>query len=199
MSLQSFIDTARGALTDPVASFAQMRREGGLGPPLIYYIIGMLIGMIGSMLWSVIGFGGMGMPFGGPSAGEAMGGMALIVIIADLRDHRPVHRLADHPLRARALRRTEVSVRNHVPHDGLRVRVGAADRDRPVLRRHDRRHLGPVVAIMGLAQMQETTTGKAAAAVLTPMVLCCGLIGFSRRMLFALFAVMLGRAAASSH
>ena len=46
MSLQSFIDTAKGALTDPVATFAQMRREGGLGPPLIYYIIGLLIGTI---------------------------------------------------------------------------------------------------------------------------------------------------------
>src|SRR5688572_28534794 len=79
MSLQSFIDTAKGVLTDPVATFGQMRREGGLGPPLIYYVVGMLLGVIGSMLWNVIGFGGM--PFGGPSAGEAMRGMAIIVFV----------------------------------------------------------------------------------------------------------------------
>jgi hypothetical protein len=34
---------------------------------------------------------------------------------------------------------------------------------------------GIVVLIIGLAQMQETTIGKAAAAVLVPIVLCCGL------------------------
>jgi hypothetical protein len=54
---------------------------------------------------------------------------------------------------------------------------------------------GLIVAIVGLSQTQETTTGKAAAAVLTPTVICCGLLAIFWGMLIAL---ILGGAAAGS-
>jgi hypothetical protein len=195
MSLQSFIDTAKGALTDPVATFAQMRREGGLGPPLIYYIVGLLIGTIGSMLWQVIGFGGM-MPFGGPSAGEAMGGMALIVImplcgiigifLGSLIIHFALGLFGGQKYPYETTFRTMAYAFGSsqpialIPFcGGLIAAVW-----------------GLIVAILGLAQTQETTTGKSAAAVLTPTVLCCGLAVVFSTILFGLLAVLLGGAAA---
>jgi hypothetical protein len=52
---------------------------------------------------------------------------------------------------------------------------------------------GMICTIIGLAQAQETSTGKAAAAVLIPLVLCCGLaILFSA----AIIALIAGGAAA---
>lgn len=195
MSLQSFIDTARGALTDPVATFAQMRREGGLGPPLIYYIVGMLVGVIGSMLWNVIGLGGM--PFGGPSGGQAMGGLALIVFIpicatiglflGSLIIHFALGLFGGQKYPYETTFRTMAYAFGSsqpfaiIPFCG--GIVGAV--------------WGLIAAVIGLSKTQETTTGKAAAAVLTPTVICCGLIAVFSTVLFALFAMLLGRAAAS--
>jgi hypothetical protein len=193
MSLQSFIDTAKGVLTDPVATFGQMRREGGLGPPLIYYVVGMLIGVIGSMLWNVIGFGGM--PFGGPSAGEAMGGMAIIVFvpicatiglfIGSLIIHFALGLFGGQKYPYETTFRTMAYAFGStqpiaiIPFCG--GFIGAI--------------WGLIVAVIGLSQMQETTTGKAAAAVLTPTVICCGLLAIFWGMLIAL---ILGGAAAGS-
>ena len=56
---------------------------------------------------------------------------------------------------------------------------------------------GLIAAVIGLAQTQQTTTGKAAAAVLTPTVLCCGLAAIFSTMLFAMLALIFGRAMAS--
>jgi hypothetical protein len=196
MSLQSFIDTLRGALTDPVATFAQMRREGGLGPPLIYYIVGMLIGVIGSMLWQVIGFGGM-MPFGGPSPGEAMGGMALIVImpicatiglfIGSLIIHFALGLFGGQKYPYETTFRTMAYAFGSSQPIGIIPFCGG-----PI-----GAIWGLIVAVIGLSQTQETTTGKSAAAVLTPTVICCGLIAVFSTVLFGLFALLLGRAAAS--
>jgi hypothetical protein len=194
MSLQSFIDTAKGALTDPVVTFAQMRREGGLGPPLIFYIVGMLVGVIGSMLWNVVGFGGM--PFGGPSAGEAVGGMALVVFvpivatiglfIGSLIIHFALGLFGGQKYPYETTFRTMAYAFGAsqpiaiIPFCG--GIIGAI--------------WGLIAAVIGLAQTQETSTGKAAAAVLTPTVICCGLIFIFGGMLFAL---LMGGAMASSY
>jgi hypothetical protein len=197
MSLQSFIDTAKGALTDPVTAFAQMRREGGLVPPLIYYIIGMLVGVIGSMLWQVIGLGGM-IPFGGPSAGEAMSGMALIVIIpifatcglfiGSLIIHFALGLFGGqkHPY--------ETTFRTMAYAFGSSQPIGII----PFCGGPIGAIWGLIAAVIGLAQTQETTTGKSAAAVLTPTVLCCGLAVIFSTILAAMMAVIVGRAAAGS-
>jgi hypothetical protein len=198
MSLQSFIDTAKGVLTDPVPTFAQMRREGGLVPPLIYYIVGMLVGVIGMMLWNVIGFGGFGMPFGGPSAGQAMGGIALIVFfpicgavwlfIFSLIVHLALGLFGG---------------QKHPYETTFRTFAYAYGSALPIL-------IVPwcgswiaglwalIVTILGLAPMQETDNGKSAAAVLTPTVLCCGLGFIFSTVLLTMFAVIVGRAAAGS-
>jgi hypothetical protein len=195
MSLQSFIDTAKGALTDPVATFAQMRREGGLGPPLIYYIVGLVIGTIGSMIWQVIGFGGMGMPFGGPSTGEAMGGMALIVIV-------PIFGLVGLFLGSLIIHfALGLFGGQKYPYETtFRTMAYAFGSSQPIALipfcgGFISAIWGLIAAIIGLAQTQETTTGKSAAAVLTPTVICCGLMMIFWGMLFAL---ILGGAAAGS-
>jgi hypothetical protein len=195
MSLQSFIDTAKGALTDPVATFAQMRREGGLGPPLIYYIVGLVIGTIGSMIWQVIGFGGMGMPFGGPSTGEAMGGMALIVIV-------PIFGLVGLFLGSLIIHfALGLFGGQKYPYETtFRTVAYAFGSSQPIALipfcgGFISAIWGLIAAIIGLAQTQETTTGKSAAAVLTPTVICCGLMMIFWGMLFAL---ILGGAAAGS-
>lgn len=191
MSLQSFVDTAKGALTDPLVTFSQMRREGGLGPPLIYYIVGMLIGSIGMMLWSVTGFGIV--PFGGTSPVEAMGGMALIVampvfgtiglFIGSLIIHFTLGLFGGqkHPY--------ETTFRTMAYAFGSSLPISLIPLCGTVV--------GPIwgliAAVMGLAETQETDSGKAAAAVLIPMVLCCGL-GF----VSGLFLLILGGAAVAS-
>ena len=57
---------------------------------------------------------------------------------------------------------------------------------------------GLIAAVIGLAQTQETTTGKSAAAVLTPTVLCCGLAGVFSTILVAMMAMLAGRATGGS-
>jgi hypothetical protein len=195
MSLQSFIDTAKGTLTDPVATFAQMRREGGLIPPLIYYIVGLLIATIGTMFWNVIGFGGMGMPFGGPSPAEAMGGMAIIVFmplcgivglfLGSLIIHVALGLFGGQKYPYETTLRTMAYAFGSAQPIGLIPFCGG-----PIAA-----IWGLIAAIMGLSQTQETTTGKAAAAVLTPTVICCGLLFIFGGVLFAL---LLGGAAAAT-
>jgi hypothetical protein len=195
MSLQSFIDTARGALTDPVATFAQMRREGGLGPPLIYYIVGMLIGVIGSMIWNVMGIGGM--PFGRTSGAEAMGGIAMIVFIpicatiglflGSLIIHFALGLFGGQKYPYETTFRTMAYAFGSAQPIGIIPFCGGIIGG----------VWGLIAAIIGLSQTQETSTGKAAAAVLTPTVICCGLLAVFSTMLVALFALLLGRAATS--
>jgi hypothetical protein len=195
MSLQSYIDTARGVLTDPVPTFAQMRREGGLGPPLIYYVVGLVIGVIGSMLWSVIGFGGF--PFGGPGIGDTMGGTAMVIFlpvcgavglfVGSLIIHVLLGLFGGQKYPYETTFRTiSYGVGSALPIMIIPVCGGAIAMVWSM-----------IAAIMGLSQTQETTTGKAAAAVLTPSVICCGLIVIFFGGL--LLALILGGAAAASY
>ncbi len=138
------------------------------------------------MLWNVIGFGGMGMPFGGASSGQAMGGVALIVIIpicgivgvflGSLIIHFALGLFGGQKYPFETTFRTMAYAFGSsqpislIPFCG--GPIGAI--------------WGLIVAVIGLSQTQETTTGKAAAAVLTPTVICCGLLAIFWGMLIAL-------------
>jgi hypothetical protein len=197
MSLQSFIDTARGVLTDPVAAFGNMRRDGGLGPPLIFFLIGVVIAAIGSMIWSVTGLSGF--PMGGSSIGSgAVGGLALIVIM-------PVFGVIGIFLMSFIVHFALglFGGQKHPFETTFRTMAYAFGSSYPIAIIPFCGGLiggiwGLIVAVIGLAQTQETTTGKSAAAVLTPTVLCCGLVAIFWTVMIAMFAVILGGAAASS-
>src|SRR5262245_19265917 len=56
--VQRYVDNVKAVLSQSALFFRQMSREGGLGPPLIYAIIGVVIGSIGNYLTQMM------MPFG---------------------------------------------------------------------------------------------------------------------------------------
>jgi hypothetical protein len=194
--LQRFIDTMKGVLIDPQNTFANIRREGGLQAPLFYYLIGAAIAILGALLWHFVGFGGMmAMPGGGRAmAGAAMGvGMLVIVlplcyIIGIFLGSLIVHFLLglfggqkfpyETTFRAVAYAHGSAMPISFIPFCG--GLIGGI--------------WGIVVLIIGLAQMQETTIGKSAAAVLVPIVICCGLFV----VFFGALMAMLGMAAAGA-
>src|SRR5205085_9425155 len=50
----SYIETVKQVLLDPMTTFATMRREGGLGKPLMYAIVGGEIGGIVGALYNLV-------------------------------------------------------------------------------------------------------------------------------------------------
>ena len=56
----AFIETMSMVLTRPAEAFGIMKREGGLGEPLIYALIGGCVGGIASFLFS-LGFQSLGL------------------------------------------------------------------------------------------------------------------------------------------
>jgi hypothetical protein len=174
--LQRFIDTMKGVLIDPMNTFANVRREGGLQAPLIYYLIGAMVAVAGAIIWHFLGFGGaMMMPGRGAAAGAAMGlgfliiGLPICYVIGIFLGSLILHFLLmlfggqkfpyETTFRAVAYAHGSSAPLSFIPFCG--GLIGGI--------------WGLVVLIIGLAQMQETTIGKSAAAVLVPIVLCCGL------------------------
>jgi len=191
--LQRFIDTMKGVLIDPQNTFGNMRREGGLQPPLIYYLIGAAVAIIAAILWNFLGIG-MGMPGRHAAAGAAMGiGFLVIIlpvcyIIGIFLGSLILHFLLglfggqNHPFET-TFRAVAYANGSSMPLSFIPMCGGIIGGI-----------WGMVVLIIGLAQMQETTIGKSAAAVLVPVVLCCGLaIVFA-----ATIATMAGFAAAGA-
>jgi len=192
--LQRFVDTAKGVLLDPTTTFSQMRREGGLQPPLIYYLIGMAIGVGGTILWQLLGFGGLGMPGRHAAAGAAMGlGFLIIglpicyvigIFLGSLIMHFLLMLFGGQKYPYETTFRTVAYVQGStlpimfVPFcGGLVAGIWAI-----------------VCLIIGLAQTHETSIGKAAAAVLVPIVICCALVA----VFFSVIAAMIGMAAAGA-
>jgi hypothetical protein len=197
-AVQRWIDTAKGVLTDPVVTFSRMRYEGGLGAPLVYFLIGMAVGLVGILIWQFAGLG-MGMGFGGFRDSGAMGlaGMGIAAYLVFIPVCATIGIFIGAFLVHFAL---GLFGGQKYPFEAtFRVLTYAHGSTYPIL-------LVPgcggaiaglwglIVAILGLAQMQETATGKAAAAVLTPVVLCCGLFFFFWA---AIFAMLVGGAALS--
>src|SRR5213593_1247833 len=72
----AFIETLSMVLTRPAEAFSVMKREGGLGEPLIYALIGGCVGGIVSLLFS-LGFKSMGLFTDRHNGLAAMAGMGL--------------------------------------------------------------------------------------------------------------------------
>jgi hypothetical protein len=192
-ALARFVDTARGVLLEPAATFSNMRREGGLGPPLLYGIIGVAVGSLTGLLLQ------MATPFGFPAGAS------------DIRSPVPVFLLL--PLLVVTIPCIGIVglfLASGIYHVILLLLGGARYGFETTFRvvayaSGSTSPLGVipfcggiiggvwgiVVTIIGLARAHETSTGKAAAAVLLPIAACCVLaVIFSA----ALVAVFIGAA-----
>ena len=174
----AFIETLSMVLTRPAEAFSVMKREGGLGEPLIYALIGGSVGGIVSALFS-LGFQSVGLfadknnsLAGMPGVG--IGSVAMIILL---------------PLFIAVF----LFIWSALAHLCLMI-VGGANQPFETTFRvfaFTQGSAGPLQIIplcgglisgiwaivcncIGLARAQETDTGRAVLAVLSPIILCCG-------------------------
>jgi phage FluMu protein Com len=53
-NVNSYIETVKQVFMDPLTTFANMRREGGFGKPLMYAIVGAFVGMVVSSIYNLL-------------------------------------------------------------------------------------------------------------------------------------------------
>jgi hypothetical protein len=165
--VQRFIDTAKAVLMEPAVFFRSMRREGGLGPPLIYAIIGVLIGSIGSYFGRVI------VPFGSYGMGRGfVAGLIMVPIFSMIGlfiGSGILHVLL--MLIASTKQPFETTFRVVAYTSGSTSPINII----PIIGGVISGIWGLVVLILGSAEAHEVSQGKAAVAVLLPAVICCAL------------------------
>lgn len=188
-SQNSFFATTKGVLFSPSETFSTMRRFGGFGDPILFLVIaGGVFGMIGGFMNGVvngmmngadaqllpiqIGAGVVkGVVAGtignliGSFIGAAITHVALMVFKGANQQYEATYRVVAYVTGATAPFQM-------IPVVG--VLVGAI--------------WAIVVEIIGLAKVHDTTTGKAAAAVLVPGLICCGVFLLFGVGLFAVLA-----------
>jgi len=190
--LTRFAQTTQAVLTGPDLFFRTMRREGGIGGPIVFGVIGSLLGgIVGAMYQMVLStlMAGMHSPAaareqvlaGAFSTGCLIVVMPLAAVLGMFIGSAIYHvmllllggarRSYETTLRVSAYGTGATSVLSLIPICG--AFIGAI--------------YAIVVAIIGLARAHEISTGKAAAAVLIPIVLCCAVVV----VLYAAFAALL--------
>src|SRR5881398_399015 len=188
----AFIETLQMVLTRPGEAFTAMRREGGLGEPLLYTIIGGSFGLVFYFIYQ-LAFQSLGMFANrtNPLAhlvGASIGGVILIIFV-------PVLVVIGAFINAAILHVCLMIVGGAKQsfETTFRVTCFAEGSASPLL-------VIPfcgglitgiwkiVLYCIGLARAHETDTGRAVIAVLLPLIVCCGGIIF-------LIAMMLARSA----
>jgi hypothetical protein len=174
----AFIETLVMVLTKPSEAFTVMRREGGLGEPLIYALIGGCVGGFVSILFS-LGLQSAGLfadrhDTFGAMAGMGIGSAAFIVLL-------PVFIII------------ALFIGSAIVHLCLMI-VGGANQSFETTFRvlaFSQGSTGPLQMIpicggmiagvwalvcncIGLARAHETDTGRAVLAVFLPLIVCCG-------------------------
>jgi len=174
----AFVETLVMVLTKPGEAFAVMKREGGLGEPLIYALIGGCLGGIVSLLFSM-GLQSVGFFAGRHDTFAAMTGMGagsaafiilipLFVIIALFIGSAIVHlclmivgganQSFETTFRVLAFSQGSAGPLQMIPIcGGLISGVWAL-----------------VCNCIGLARAHDTDTGRAVLAVFLPLIVCCG-------------------------
>jgi hypothetical protein len=174
----AFIETLTMVLTRPAEAFSVMKREGGLGEPLIYALIGGCVGGIVAFLFQ-LGFQSIGLFADqhnalGAMAGIGIGSVAIIILM-------PLFMVIG------------LFIVSAILHLCLMI-VGGANQPfettfRVVAFTHG--STGPLQVVpicggaiaffwalvcdcIGLARAHETDTGRAVLAVLLPVIVCCG-------------------------
>ena len=173
----AFVETLTMVLTRPAEAFSVMKREGGLGEPLIYALIGGCLGGIVSALFS-LGFQSIGLFTDKNNSLAAMTGMGIgvgaiilvplgIVIVlfiwsAILHLCLMIVGGANQPFettfRVVAFTQGSIGPLQMIPLCGGLISLVWAI----------------VCYCVGLARAHETDTGRAVLAVLLPLIVCCG-------------------------
>jgi hypothetical protein len=173
----AFIETLTMVLTRPAEAFSVMKREGGLGEPLIYALIGGCLGGIVSALFS-LGFQSIGLFTDKNNSLAAMTGMGIgfgtiilvpLVIVIFLFIWSALAHLClmifgganqsfETTFRVFAFTQGSAGPLQIIPLcGGLISGVWAI-----------------VCNCIGLARAHETDTGRAVLAVFSPLIVCCG-------------------------
>src|SRR5215472_14050132 len=175
----AFIETLTMVLIRPAEAFSVMKREGGLGEPLIYALIGGCLGGIVSALFS-LGLQSIGLFADKNNSLAAMTGMgigsAAIILV---------------PLGVVII----LFIWSALAHLCLMIFGGANQSFETTFRvfAFTQGSAGPLQIIplcgglisfvwalvcnsIGLARAQETDTGRAVLAVLSPLIVCCGFV-----------------------
>lgn len=168
--VQRYVETVRGVLTDPKAFFANMRLTGGLQVPVTFALVGIGVSAIAGAVYSSFGsLGGYG--FGGGMPGGGFVGtlvMTLVLGTAGLFIGAGIFHLMLTLLGA-ARQPFEATLRVVAYAGGSTALIGLIPFCGSLI--------GGLYAIylyiVGLADVHETDTTKAAIAVLTPAVVCC--------------------------
>jgi hypothetical protein len=194
----AFVETLVMVLTKPGEAFAVMKREGGLGEPLIYALIGGCLGGIVSLLFSLglqsVGFFADRHDTFAAMTGMGVGSLAFIVLV-------PLFIVIG------------LFIGSAIVHLCLMI-VGGANQSFETTFRviaFSQGSTGPLQMIpvcggmiagvwalvcncIGLARAHETDTGRAVLAVFLPLIVCCGGV-----LLIALMFGGLGAWSASQH
>jgi hypothetical protein len=174
----AFIETLVMVLTKPSEAFTAMKREGGLGEPLIYTLIGGCIGGVVSFLFS-LGLQSFGLFADHHDTFSAMAGMGigsaafiillpLFIVIGLFIGSAIVHlclmivgganQSFETTFRVLAFSQGSTGPLQMIPVcGGLIAGVWAL-----------------VCSCIGLARAHETDTGRAVLAVFLPLIVCCG-------------------------
>jgi hypothetical protein len=174
----AFVETLVMVLTKPAQAFGVMKREGGLGEPLIYALIGGCVGGIVSLLFSLglqsIGFFADRHNTFANMAGMGAGSVAFIVLV-------PLFILVG------------LFIGSAIVHLCLMI-VGGANQSFETTFRvlaFSQGSTGPLQMIpvcgglialvwalvcncIGLARAHDTDTGRAVLAIFLPLIVCCG-------------------------
>ena len=173
----AFVETLMLVLTKPGEAFLMMRREGGLGGPLIYALIGGCLGGIVSALFS-LGFQSIGLFADKNNSLAAMTGMGIgfgtiilvpffIVIVLFiwsglahlcLMIFGGANQSFETTFRVFAFTQGSAGPLQIIPICGGAIAFVWAI----------------VCNCIGLARAQETDTGRALLAVFSPLIVCCG-------------------------
>ena len=176
--VNAFIETLVMVLTKPGEAFAAMKREGGLGEPLIYALIGGCVGGVVSFLFS-LGLQSIGFFADRQSTFAAMAGMGigsavflvllpLFIVIGLFIGGAIVHlclmivgganQSFETTFRVLAFSHGSTGPLQMIPIcGGVIAGVWAL-----------------VCSCIGLARAHETDTGRAVLAVFLPLIVCCG-------------------------
>ena len=190
--LSSWFVTAGEVLLSPRLAFGRMRRTGGIGRPFLYCVLGLGVGMAGTALWRVGLMSGRGrfelmsLPATVFAVLLALVLAFLAVVVVMVIYAALVHLVL--ALLGKARHGFEATFRTIAYAYGSAAPAGLV----PCAGSTIGVVWAIVVAIPGLSEMQETDTGSAALAVLTPAVLCCGLM-------VVIFVLTIGSALANLH
>jgi hypothetical protein len=173
----AFIETLVMVLTRPGEAFTVMKREGGLGEPLIYALIGGCVGGIVSILFS-LGLQSVGFFADRHDTFAAMAGMGgsaafiilvpLFVVIGLFIGSAIIHlclmivgganQSFETTFRVLAFSQGSTGPLQMIPVCGGMIALGWA----------------LVCNCIGLARAHDTDTGRAVLAVFLPLIVCCG-------------------------